>query len=173
MRIFLIGYMGCGKSRWGRRIAKHYGFRFTDLDTLIEQRENASIPEIFDQLGESGFREREHEALNSISAEENIIIATGGGAPCFNNNMENMNHIGETIYIEASPELLRERITNSKTERPLVKNLSQEELLNYINRHIQNRLPFYQQAKYKIVSGDLELEDFVKLLDPIIKSSVR
>jgi len=168
MRIFLIGYMGCGKSRWGKIIAEHYNFRFVDLDTLIEEREDTTIPKIFEKYGESGFRLREHNALKSISDERNIIIATGGGAPCFHNNMEKMNELGATLFIEGSPELLRERIISSKTERPLVKNLSHEALLSYIKRHLQNRKPFYQQSKYKLVSGDLELEDFTQILDPVI-----
>ncbi|RUT79339.1 shikimate kinase [Ancylomarina longa] len=168
MRIFLIGYMGCGKSRWGRLIADHYGFRFIDLDSLIEEREKASIPELFENIGESGFREKEQAALHSIADYQNIIVATGGGAPCFNNNMEEMNGMGLTLYIEGSPELLRDRVTSSKTERPLVKNLSQEELLQYIQRHLMIRLPFYEQANYKIVSGNLELQDFFKILDKVI-----
>lgn len=168
MKIFLIGYMGCGKSRWGKIVAKHYGFRFIDLDTLIEEREDLNVPEIFEKHGESGFRKREHDALESISDEENIIVATGGGAPCFNKNMEEMNRLGTTLFIECSPQLLRERITESDTERPLVKNFSQDELLNYIIRHLNNRMPFYEQSHYKLVSGNLELDDFTAILDPII-----
>jgi shikimate kinase len=168
MKIFLIGYMGCGKSRWGKIVAEHYGFRFIDLDTLIEEREKLSVPEIFAKYEESGFREREHEALQSISDVENLIVATGGGAPCFNNNMEEMNRRGTTLFIECSPQLLRERITDSDTERPLVKNLSQDALLNYIVRHLQNRIPFYEQSHYKLVSGNLELDDFTAILDPIV-----
>jgi len=165
MRIFLIGYMGCGKSRWGKLIADHYGYRFIDLDTLIEEREMTSIPELFEQAGESGFREKEQQALHSIAEQENIIVATGGGAPCFNDNMEMINRLGISLHIEESPELLRDRIIESKTERPLVKNLSQDNLLQYIRRHLQNRLPFYEQAQYKIVSGNLELNDFLQILD--------
>ena len=170
MRIFLIGYMGCGKSRWGKVIAEHYGFRFIDLDTHIEERENATIPEIFSKHEETGFRLIEHEALESIRGEENVIIATGGGAPCFHNNMEIMNNLGTTLFIECSPLLLQDRISNSDNERPLVMNLSQEELLNYIIRHLKNRMPFYEQSHYKLVSGDLEIESFTTILDPIINS---
>ena len=168
MRIFLVGYMGCGKSRWGKLIAEHYGFKFIDLDTHIEEREGMTVPEIFAEYKEEGFREREYAALNSISEIDNVIIATGGGAPCFHNNMQSMNQLGETIYIECTPELLRERITNSKTERPLVKSLSWDELLKYIGEHLNERISFYDQAKYKIVSGKLELNDFIRLLDTVI-----
>lgn len=168
MKVFLIGYMGCGKSRWGKIVAEHYGFRFVDLDRLIEERECLSVPEIFTKHGESGFREKEHEALQSISEAKNLIVATGGGAPCFNNNMEEMNRMGTTLFIECSPQLLRQRIIESETERPLVKNFSQDELLNFIVRHLQNRMPFYQQSHHKLVSGNLELDDFTTILDPII-----
>ncbi|BAX79667.1 shikimate kinase [Labilibaculum antarcticum] len=170
MKIFLIGYMGCGKSLWGKIVAEHYGFRFIDLDTLIEEREKLSVPEIFAKYDELGFREREHEALQSISDAGNFIVATGGGAPCFNKNMEEMNRRGTTLFIECSPQLLRDRITESDTERPLVKNFSQEELLNYIVSHLQHRIPFYEQSHYKLVSGNLELDDFTAILDPVINS---
>lgn len=170
MRIFLVGYMGCGKSRWGKILANHYGLRFIDLDTHIEQREGMSIPDIFAKYNELGFRKREQAALKSISEIDNLIVATGGGAPCFKDNMQQMNQFGVTVYIEGTPELLRERITNSKTERPLVKNLTQDELLDYIQSHLNTRKGFYEQAKYKIISGELELNDFTQLLNPIINS---
>ncbi|MBN2596680.1 shikimate kinase [Labilibaculum sp.] len=170
MKIFLIGYMGCGKSRWGKIIAAHYGFHFVDLDTLIEEREKLTIPKIFEKFGESGFRQREHDALKSIFEAENLIVATGGGAPCFNNNMEEMNRLGVTLFIECSPLLLRERITNSDSERPLVKNFSQDELLDYITRHLKFRMPYYEKSQYKMVSGNLELDDFTAILDPVINS---
>lgn len=168
MKIFLIGYMGCGKSRWGKMIASYYGFRFIDLDKLIEEREKLSVPEIFSEYGENGFRKREKEALQAIPKGEKLIVATGGGAPCFHGNMDYMNREGISLFIECAPELLRERITNSDTERPLVKNMSPEELLLYISKHLNERLPFYEQSQYKITSGDLELDDFTNLLDPII-----
>lgn len=170
MRIFLVGYMGSGKSRWGKMIANHYGLRFIDLDTHIEEREGMTIPEIFGKYKEEGFREREKSALQSIAEIDNLIIATGGGAPCYENNMQKMNSLGDTLYIEGTPELLRDRITNSKTERPLVKNFTQEELLEYIQNHLNSRKPFYEQAKYKIETGDLQLENFIQILDPIINS---
>lgn len=170
MRIFLIGYMGCGKSRWGKIVAEHYGFKFIDLDDLIEEREGLSVSQIFDRYNESDFRQKEHDALKSIANEENIIVATGGGAPCFHNNMEEMKNLGTTLFIEGSPELLRDRITESKTERPLVKNFSQQELLDFIIRHLGNRMPFYAQSDYKLVSGNLELEDFTKVFDPIVEA---
>ena len=171
MRVFLVGYMGSGKSRWGKMIARHYDWDFIDLDALIEESEQMSIPEIFATYNESGFRERERNALLSVSSINNVIVATGGGAPCYGNNMEIMNEIGETLYIEGTPELLRERILNSKTERPLVKNYSPVELLEYIKNHLQTRLPYYTRSKYQITTGDLELSDFIHLLDPIIASN--
>ncbi len=163
--------MGCGKSRWGKMIASHYGLHFIDLDRHIEEREGMTIPEIFAEFKEEGFREKECAALQSISNYEDVIVATGGGAPCFKNNMQIMNKLGETLYIEGTPELLRERIASSKTERPLVKNLSHEELLVYIQNHLESRKAFYEQAKHKIISGDLKLDDFILLLDAVIDSS--
>lgn len=169
MRFFLIGYMGCGKSRWGKLIANHYNYKFIDLDTLIEEREGLTIPEIFAKCNEEGFREKERQALLAVKDYNNVIIATGGGAPCFYDNISKMNNLGETIYIKVSPELLCERLLNSKTERPLVKGLSKFELLQYIENHLELRKAYYEQAKYQIVSGELKLEDFIKLVDSIIK----
>ena len=160
MRIFLIGYMGCGKSYWGRLLADSLNCDFIDLDELIEQREGLSIPEIFEAFGESSFREREQEALESVKKLKNsAVISTGGGLPCFHNNMDKMNAMGKTLFLEASPLILKQNILKSNGERPIVKAIPENELETYIANHLIERLPFYQQAQMSVNVDGLKLED--------------
>lgn len=147
MRIYLIGFMGCGKSTLGRKIAEQMNIGFIDLDKYIEERNFKSIPLIFEEEGEPGFRERERNALLEVSQFENVIIGTGGGTPCFFDNMQIMNQTGITIYISPDAETLANRISRSKTERPLVAGKSREELIGYINQMLVKREPYYRQSK--------------------------
>jgi len=164
MHIFLIGYMGCGKSYWGKRISHALDFDFIDLDDLIEEREGMNIPDIFSQHGEDFFREREQLALESIKGlEEPCVISTGGGAPCFHDNMSLMNAIGQTLFLDASPLILKQNILKSESERPIVKTIAEEELEAYISNHLKERLPFYEQAKLKLNVNGLRLEDIIQL----------
>ncbi len=163
-RIYLIGYMGCGKSYWGKRLADSLNYDFIDLDILIEEREGMTIPEIFSQFGEISFRKREQKALLSTEdLKKPTIISTGGGAPCFHNNMSVMNTMGKTLFIEASPFVLKQNILKSDDERPIVKAVPKGELETYIANHLNSRLPFYQQAQFKCNVDGLELEDLKQL----------
>lgn len=162
--IFLIGYMGCGKSYWGKRLADSLNFDFVDLDDLIENREVMSIPEIFKKYGESSFRKREQKVLLSIGELKNsTIISTGGGAPCFHDNMSVMSTMGRTLFLEAHPAILKQNILKSDDERPIVKAIPEEELEAYIANHLKERMPFYQQAQFKVNVKGLELSDLVDL----------
>lgn len=164
MHIFLIGYMGCGKSYWGKFLAESLGYDFIDLDELIEKREGLSIPEIFKQFGEESFRKREHVALESLmELKVSAVISTGGGAPCFHNNMDTMNACGKTLFLEASPLILKQNILKSKGERPIVKAIPDSELEAYIADHLNGRLPFYQQAQLKVNVDGLQLNDLIDL----------
>lgn len=164
-RIYLIGYMGCGKSYWGRRLADSLNFDFVDLDDLIEEREDMTIPDIFSQFGETSFRKREQSALLSTQElKRPTIISTGGGAPCFHNNMSVMNTMGLTLFLEASPFVLKQNILKSDDERPIVKTVPESELETYIGNHLNSRLSFYQQAKFKCNVKGLKLEDLRQLL---------
>ena len=165
MHIFLIGYMGCGKSYWGKRLANSLSFDFIDLDELIEKREGLSIPDIFKQFGEASFREREKSALESIKELEHAtVISTGGGVPCFHDNISRMNTMGKTLFLEASPRILKQNILKSDDVRPIVKAVPENELEAYIANHLKERLPFYQQAQIKANVDSLELEGLIKLL---------
>lgn len=165
MRIYLIGYMGCGKSTLGRRLAKHMDLQFVDMDHYIEERNYKTIPQIFAEDGEAEFRKKERKALEELSEFTDIVIATGGGAPCFFDNVDLMNRTGKTIYLNIHPKILANRLLKSKTERPLIKGKSREELIAFIDETLKKRNKFYTQAEYQITQPDMNLEEIEKMLD--------
>lgn len=165
MKIFLIGYMGCGKSRMGKKLAAKLDRPFIDLDELIQTKQQATIPEIFAAKGESGFREIERDTLQKSAIAGDTIISTGGGAPCFFDNMEWMNKNGLTIFIDPPEKVLADRLINAKAERPLIKGKSYEELLKFINEKLQERRPFYEQAKIKLYGVDLGVEEVIEAME--------
>jgi shikimate kinase len=151
-RIFLIGFMGSGKSTLGAQLARRMEFQFVDMDQLIEETAEMSIPEIFDEHGEDIFRKWEHDILLELCQRDMLVISTGGGVPCHSNNMDLMNSHGSTIYLRLSPEALLSRLLNSRTERPLIKGKSETELLEFIKSKLTTREEFYLRAKY-VVDG--------------------
>ena len=169
MRIYLIGYMGSGKSTLGRKIADITGVNFIDLDKYIEERYFKSIPLIFEEEGETSFRQKEQHSLHEVSQFENVVISTGGGTPCFFDNMELMNKTGITIYISPDIETLAGRIVKSKTERPLVSGKSHEDLLSFIKEALKIRSPFYEQAQI-ILSNENSLHP-QKVIEAIIREN--
>ncbi|MDR1699538.1 MAG: shikimate kinase [Prevotellaceae bacterium] len=148
--IFLIGYMGSGKTTFGRRIAQAIGRPFVDLDQLIEAEEGATVSQIFAAKGESGFRELERDYLRKAARQTDAVIATGGGAPCFFDNMAFMNEQGLTVFFDLLPEELLEHLRHSHAERPLIKGKTDDELLKLILEMLSTRKPFYTQAKLKV-----------------------
>lgn len=166
MRIYLVGYMGCGKSTIGRKVAQLMGISFIDLDKFIEERSFKSVPKIFEEEGEAGFRERERAALIEVSQFEDVVVGTGGGAPTFGDNMRLMNEKGITIYIAPDVEVLANRLLKSRTERPLIVGKSRDELIEFINESLVKREPFYSQAKV-IIRGenDLDPKKVVQLIE--------
>ena len=165
MRIFLTGYMGCGKSTIGRRVAALMDINFIDLDKYIEERNFKSVADFFALDGESAFRLKERQALQEVAEFEEIVVGTGGGAPCFFDNMQLMNQAGITIYLAPDNETLACRLLKSKNERPLIAGKSKEELLAFIHQALEKRAPFYEQSKI-IIRGknDIEPEEVFKLI---------
>ena len=139
--------MDSGKTTIGRELAKKLKFQFIDVDHFIENRQRKTINEIFSEKGEDAFRLMEHKALEEISLFENIVISTGGGAPCFYNNMELMNNNGLTIYLKTSPEELTKRLAVTKNERPLLKEKTSEEMQAFIAENLEKRNDYYNQAR--------------------------
>ena len=145
--IFLIGYMGAGKTAVGRALARRYGLEHIDLDWRIEQRFHTKIADMFATIGEEGFRRREQNMLHEVMAMEDVVVSVGGGTPCFFDNIEQMNASGHTIYLQGSVDVLVERIIRSQSKRPIVANKSQEELTQFVIDHLAQREPFYMQAR--------------------------
>ncbi|MBS1753266.1 MAG: shikimate kinase [Ferruginibacter sp.] len=159
-KIFLVGFMGSGKTFWGRKWSQQYKLPFFDLDEEIEKAEKKTIAEIFEKDGEEFFRKMELHTLKSFSAMDNCIIACGGGTPCFADNMQWMNENGKTVYLKASPQNIYQKLINEKDKRPLVKNLTGPKLLSFIEEKLQERELYYRQA-YVILQVDEMGEDFV------------
>lgn len=156
--------MGCGKSTLGKRLAKHLNLQFVDMDHYIEMRNHKTVPQIFAEEGEAEFRKKERKALEELADFSDIVIATGGGAPCFFDNIDLMNNTGTTIYMNIDPAILADRLLLSKTERPLIKGKSKEELIIFIDEMLKKRNPFYTQAKIQITEPDIELEEIQSLI---------
>jgi shikimate kinase len=145
-RIYLLGFMGSGKTTHGKTIARMMGYDFVDMDKWIEETTGLTVPEIFNTQGEPWFREQERRAIVELSKRERVVIATGGGAPCHGDNMELMKQSGLTIYLKLSPEALLSRLKVSKNKRPLLEGKSEEEMRQTIKEMLHQREPFYNNA---------------------------
>ena len=164
--IFLIGYMGSGKTVVGRSLSKSINYNFYDLDKFIELNEKKSISEIFTNKNEVYFREIESKYLNQlISIKEKKIISTGGGTPCYSNNIDLINNNSVSIYLKASVDTLVKRLKDTKINRPLISHLKDtNELKDFISKHLFERNYFYEKAKIKIKTDDLKLDEITNLI---------
>lgn len=155
-RIFLIGYMGAGKSTMGKWLAKVMNLEFIDLDNFIEARQHKTIKEIFAEIGEDGFRQLERRSLEEVSTFENVIISLGGGTPCFFDNMEAVNAAGTSVYLKPSEEVLLMRLIKGKHKRPLLASKSDDEILQFIREQLAWREPYYLKANLTFEASHLE-----------------
>lgn len=153
-KIILIGYMGSGKSTIAKLLSKSINYEFLDLDEIIEKEQNASVSRIFEQKGEVFFRKLEHQVLKRILLlENNMILSLGGGTPCFANNQELLNQEGiTTIYLKTSIDKLYERLRTQKANRPLIATKSEEEMKEFIAKHLFERSFYYNQAKHVVTT---------------------
>ncbi len=164
MKIFLIGMMGSGKSFWAKKLAKKWKLGGYDLDFLIESNEEKSIAEIFEEDGEAYFRKVETKLLHWFADKKAFFLATGGGAPCFNNNMEWMNKQGITIWINEPVEVLVNRLLPEKEHRPLIRHLSDQELHTFLSNKLAERTAYYQQAKFTLTAENITDKRFQQIL---------
>jgi shikimate kinase len=164
MRIFLIGFMGSGKSTAGKRLAMRLKYSFIDMDRVIEEESGMPINRIFDEKGEEEFRRMEHELIKRISGMEDVVVSTGGGVPCHLDNMEIINKNGISIYLKMTAEDLLNRLKGSKYERPLIRDLSTAELAEYINEKLKEREPFYLKSKYIIDGEEPDIPEIIELI---------
>jgi shikimate kinase len=164
MKLFLIGMMGSGKSFWAQQLASIYKWDWVDLDAEVEKETMLSVKEIFETEGEIFFREKEKQALHRLSHLQNIIIATGGGTPCFYGNMKWMNEHGITVWIDEPVDVLFKRLLPEKSHRPLIKDLSDDELKVFLSGKLKERTPFYSLAKYHLEGKDISEKAFIEIL---------
>ncbi|UKJ08369.1 shikimate kinase [Solitalea lacus] len=164
MKIFLIGFMGAGKTTLGKRLAKKLNLPFLDLDHLIEEITGGTIAEYFAKNGEEKFRELEKDVLQKHILPEQFVLSTGGGAPCFHNNLEWMNRNGQTIYLKLSPKAIAQRLENAKEERPLIKGLKGDDLIKFIEERLALREPFYNQAQLTVDGLSINADTLIKQL---------
>ncbi|WP_041584457.1 shikimate kinase [Phocaeicola salanitronis] len=155
-RVYLIGYMGSGKTTLGKAFAQAAHLQFIDLDWYIEERMHKSIKDLFAERGEEGFRQVERNMLHEAGEFENVVIAAGGGTPCFFDNIDYMNRTGETVFLNASFEALFRRLKVAKSKRPLLSGKTDEELKEVIRNGLAERMAFYGKAKHWFPSDYLE-----------------
>ncbi len=168
VRIYLLGFMGSGKSTAARRLAARLGLQSIDLDRVIEERSGCSISDIFRYEGEEVFRKRESELLREISnSNDNFVMATGGGASCHSQNMEYMNSMGVTVYLRHSVEQLCSRLTVSKTKRPLLLSVEQCDLNGFIAEKLQQREEFYHLAQITVDNAGRDVSALLKEINQV------
>ncbi len=167
--IFLIGFMGSGKTFLGRKLAVLLDRQFIDLDLILEGEEGKSISEIFDSAGEAYFREREAKVLRGIPKNVTAVVATGGGTPCYHEGIQWMNDHGLTVYLNPSSDILFERLKNQITHRPLLNLKSDDDLVGFIQSKLEERTRFYSLAHITVSTDDVSAEAIAEELKSYIK----
>ena len=163
MKIFLIGFMGSGKTHWGNLLSQKLQIPFFDLDAVIEEKEEKEITSIFAETGEEYFRMLEKDVLFLLTeSHESFVMATGGGTPCFFNNIDYMKSRGTTVWINCSVECLHNRLVKEKEKRPLISNIPDEELNSFIIKKFSDRKIFYQQAQVVMNDEDATLDSLIE-----------
>lgn len=161
MEIVLMGYMGSGKSTIGKSVSERFKLDFIDLDSYIEQKEELSIKEIFTTKGEIYFRIKEAEYLKEVlESKKNYVLSLGGGTPCYGSNLESIKESNAvSYYLKANIPTLATRLQNGKQNRPLIATLNDEQLFEYIGKHLFERAPYYEQSEFKININDNSVEE--------------
>ena len=163
-RIYLVGYMGAGKTTAAKRLAHRLGWEHYDTDALFEEKYHISVDDFFHKYDEALFRKLESQILQSTENLENAVISTGGGTPCFNDNMTWMNGHGTTVFLKISPQTAVSRIMLSKKKRPLAAGKTEGELATFVEKHYGARMSFYEQAQHVVKGEDLDIEALLALL---------
>jgi len=163
MKIFLIGMMGSGKTYWGEKLKRKLKIPSYDLDGLVEMMEEKTVAEIFEENGEEYFRKAEAKMLRLFAEKKQFILSCGGGTPCHHDNMNWMNKQGITIWLDEPVETLARRLSKGKSHRPLIKNLDDSSLHNFLTKKLEERSPFYNQAAFRLSEEELNENAFTKI----------
>lgn len=163
----MLGFMGAGKTFWGQKLAQKLAWPFIDLDWYIEQQQQQSITQIFQQNGADFFRQLEHNALKELLQQKQIVVALGGGTPCFNNNMQLIKKAPESmsLYLKLAPSELFSRLQAASENRPLIAHKSADELIAFIETTLTDRSFFYKQADYTLEHQQQSLESLMQYID--------
>ena len=164
MRVILVGFPGCGKSSVGKKLAAKSGLRFVDLDEAFEEEYHITIPDFFQKYNETAFRSCERKVLINKLQEDDIVLSSGGGTPCFSDNMQLMKDSGIVVYIKMAPASLFDRLSHTKRPRPLVQNKTHEELQQYIDNTLPLREPVYQQAHLTVKGESIDIDGLCREL---------
>ncbi|HNU78462.1 MAG TPA: shikimate kinase [Prolixibacteraceae bacterium] len=165
MKVYLIGFMGSGKTHWGRLLSEKLGIRFFDLDEEIVEAAGKPITEIFATTGEEHFRMLEKDVLHQLTERhDSFIMACGGGTPCYFNNIEFMNQAGTSVWINTPVETLFSRLVNQKSNRPLIRDLSDDQLRGFISKKFSDRRMYYEQAELVVDEEPVELDKLIETI---------
>ena len=169
MKVVLLGYMASGKSAVGKLLAKDLKMQFIDLDSFIEEKENLTISELFNTKGEIYFRKKEGEYLQELlNLNENYIISLGGGTPCYGGNMEIIEKNSKSFYLNASIKTIFNRLLGETSKRPLVATLGEENLKEFIAKHLFERNPFYDRANFTISVNDKSVQQITSEIKALV-----
>lgn len=163
-KIFLIGLMGAGKSYWAKKMSKWIKSAGYDLDALIEMNEEKTIAELFAEDGEAYFRKTETKLLKWFKEKKKYVLATGGGTPCFNENIQWMKKEGIVIWLDESVDVLMQRLMKEKEHRPLIATLNEQQIAKFLEEQLVNRFSFYQQANYRVTSDQITESELKKII---------
>jgi shikimate kinase len=164
-KIYLVGYMGAGKTTAAKRLANRLGWEVVDTDDLFEEKYKISVCDFFNKYDEPLYRKLESQVLKETESLENTVISTGGGTACYFDNMEWMNRHGLTVFMRISEKAVIDRLLHAKRKRPLSTGKTEAELTEFVQQHYTSRLPFYEQARITVKSEDLDLENLIKLIE--------
>ncbi|MDO5314482.1 MAG: shikimate kinase [bacterium] len=167
-RIYIVGYMGAGKTTAARRLAQRMGWEVVDTDALFEEKYKISVNDFFNKYDEPLYRKLESEVLKATESLDHVVVSTGGGTACFFDNMDWMNQHGLTVFLRISPQAAIDRVIHSRHKRPLVEGKSEEELTEFVSQHYASRLPFYEQARITAKSEDFDIESLMEAIKDIL-----
>jgi len=168
-KIYIIGFMGSGKTTAGRKVADTLGWSFIDLDSEIEKKESRSVNEIFAIHGEKYFRQLESVVLRNPAIKSETVISTGGGAPCHSENLDFMKQTGIVIYLRLTPGQLVSRLADDSAERPLLKGLGSAGLRGFVEEKLKERDIYYKQATITVDGIDLNMNALIKKINSILQ----